>query len=77
MGWDQKDAVGESLQKGDRVKVFRYNDGWGHTIVGDYVGQIAEVRNIEYPGYHLRLQIQLVFEDGEVGWTHQSSVMKV
>ena len=23
MGWDQKDAVGESLREGDRVKVFR------------------------------------------------------
>ena len=77
MGWDQKDAVGEPLRKGDRVKVFRYIDGWGHTIIGDYVGQIAEVRNIEFLGYHLRLQIQLVFEDGEVGWAHQSSVMKV
>lgn len=77
MGWDQKDAVGESLQKGDRVKVFRYNDGWGHTIVGDYVGQIAEVRNIERLEYSRNLQIYLLFEDGEVGWTHQSLVMKV
>ena len=77
MGWDQKDAVGEPLEKGDRVKVFRYIEGLGHIHIGDYVGQIAEVRNIECLEYNLCLQIYLVFDDGEAGWAHQSSVMKV
>mgnify|MGYP001210654304 CR=1 FL=1 len=77
MGWNQSDAVGEPLRRGDRVKVFRYSDGWGHIIIGDYVGQVAEVRNIECPEYDLILQIYLFLDDGEAGWAHQSLVMKV
>lgn len=77
MGWDQRDAVGELLHKGGRVKVFRHSDRLNHSIVGDYVGQIAEVRGVESKDYTGSLQIYLVFEDGEAGWAHQSSVMKV
>lgn len=77
MSWDQRDAVGELLQEGDRVKVFRHNDRLNHSIVGGYVGQIAKVNSIEFESYTGSLQILLVFEDGESGWAHQSSVMKV
>ena len=77
MGWDQRDAVGELLHEGDRVKVFRHNDRLNHAIVGDYVGQIAKADRIEYEYYAGSLQIYLVFEDGQDGWAHQSSVMKV
>ena len=77
MGWDQRDAVGELLNRGDHVKVFRYSRGLGHTIIGDYVGQIAEVQSVERLEYTRNLQIYLLFEDGESGWAHQSSVMKV
>lgn len=77
MGWDQKDAVGESLKEGDRVKVFRHSDRLNHLIVGNYVGQIAKVNGIEFEDYTGSLQIYLDFGDGEDGWAHQSSVMKV
>lgn len=77
MGWDQKDAVGESLREGDRVKVFRHSEQLNHSIVGNYVGQIAKVDGIEVKGYKGTLQIYLDFGDGEDGWAHQSSVMKV
>ena len=77
MGWDQKDAVGEPLEKGDLVKVFRYSAEYGHEVVGEYVGKVATVIAIEHEHYVNYLQIGLSFGDGEAGWAHQSLVMKV
>jgi len=77
MGWDQRDAVGELVREEDRVKVFRHNDRLNHSIVGNYVGQIAKVDDVESEDYTGSLQILLIFEDGESGWAHQSSVMRV
>lgn len=76
MGWDQKDAVGESLKMGDRVKVFRYSRGLGHTIVGEHVGEVVKVIAVEHAKYGGNLQICLDF-GREAGWAHQSAVMKV
>lgn len=77
MGWNQRDAVGESLQEGDRVKVFRYNGSHDHEVVGDYVGEVVKVIAVEHASYGGCLQICLDFGNGKSGWAHQSSVMKV
>ena len=77
MGWDQKDAVGESLQGGDRVKVFRHNGKRGQEVVGEYVGRVVKVIAVESDDYEGFLQICLDFGAGRRGWVHQSSVMKV
>ena len=76
MGWDQRDAVGEFIQEGDRVKVFRYRLGTGHSIVGEHIGEVVKVIHVERLEYGGNLQICLDF-GGEGGWAHQSSVMKV
>ena len=77
MGWNQRDAVGEFIQEGDRVKVFRHNTKYDHEVVGDYVGEVVKVVAVESYNYEGVLQICLDFGDGKSGWAHQSSVMKV
>ena len=77
MSWGQKDAVGELLQEGDRVKVFRHNTKYDHEVVGDYVGEVVKVIAVESDNYGGVLQICLDFGNGKSGWAHQSSVMKV
>ena len=77
MGWDQRDAVGEFIQEGDRVKVFRHNTKYDHEVVGDYVGDVVKVIAVESYNYGGVLQICLDFGSGKSGWAHQSSVMKV
>lgn len=76
MGWDQRDAVGELLREGDHVKVFRFSQGSGHTIVGEHVGEVVKVIAVEHTKYKGNLQICLDF-GREAGWAHQSAVMKV
>lgn len=77
MGWDQKDAVGELLEGGDHVKIFRFSQRLGSTIVGEHVGEVVKVVSVEHGKYEGNFQICLDFGDGEGGWVHQSSVMKV
>ena len=77
MGWDQRDAVGEPLQEGDRVKAFRHNTKYDHEVAGDYVGEVVKIIAIESYNYDGVLQICLDFGNGKSGWVHQSSVMKV
>lgn len=77
MGWDQRDAVGEPLKMGDRVKVFRHSERHNHEVVGDYVGEVVKVIAVERDDYVGVSQICLDFGAGRSGWAHQSSVMKV
>ena len=77
MGWDQRGAVGEFIQEGDRVKVFRHNTKYDHEVVGDYVGEVVKIIAIESYNYEGVLQICLDFGSGKSGWAHQPSVMKV
>ena len=77
MGWNQRDAVGEPLEEGDRVKVFRHNARYDHEVVSDYVGEVVKIIAIESYNYEGVLQICLDFGSGKSGWAHQSSVMKV
>ena len=75
MGWNQKDAVGELLQKGDRVKVFRNFDGdlECNSIVG-HCGVAMLVEESEYAGrFHVRVQT----DSGRHLWVHHKSLMKV
>ena len=76
MGWDQKDAVGELLQNGDHVKVFRHSEKLEHSNIGDHIGEVVKIIAIEHESYGGSLQICLDF-GREAGWAHQSSVMKV
>lgn len=75
MGWDQKDAVGESLREGDRVKVFR-NFGKDEDCA-DVVGRVGVVGSVEFPHYTGKLHIEVCFTDESVLWVHHMSVMKV
>ena len=75
MGWDQKDAVGESLREGDHVKVFRDFDG--DKDCADVVGRVGVVRHIEFPYYTGRLHVRVCFSGGFGIWVHHMSVMKV
>ena len=75
MGWDQKDAVGELLQEGDRVKVFR--DFGEDKDCAEVVGRVGVVGVMEYPHYTGRLHVKMSFSDGYVTWIHHMSVMKV
>lgn len=75
MGWDQKDAVGESLEEGDRVKVFR-KFGKDEEC-GDVVGRVGVVERIEFPYYTGRLHVKVCFSGGFGIWVHHMSVMKV
>lgn len=75
MGWDQKDAVGELLKEGDRVKVFR---NFGKDKECDcIVGVVGVVRLVELPYYNGRLHVQVHFSEGFNLWVHHMSVMKV
>lgn len=75
MGWDQKDAVGEPLKKGDRVKVFR--DFGKDEECADLVGKVIDVGGVEYPNYTGRLHVRVCFSGGFGIWVHHMSVMKV
>lgn len=75
MGWDQKDAVGESLREGDHVKVFRDFDE--DVDCAHFVGRVGVVRNIEFPNYGGRLHVGILFSGGQDIWVHHMSVMKV
>lgn len=75
MGWDQKDAVGESLWEGDRVKVFR---DFGKDEECAYaVGRVVVVVDIESSYYTGRLHVMVRFSEGYSFWVHHMSVMKV
>lgn len=75
MGWDQKDAVGELLREGDRVKVFR-NFGEDEECA-DLVGRVGVIREIEVPHYIGRLHVKVRFPNGLDVWMHHMSVMIV
>lgn len=75
MGWDQKDAVGELLREGDRVKVFR-NFGEDDECA-DLVGKVIDVGGVEFPHYTGRLHVRVCFSGGFGIWVHHMSVMKV
>ena len=75
MGWDQKDAVGESLREGDHVKVFRDFDG--DKDCAYVVGRVGVVVGIESSYYAGRLHVMLGFSNGYDIWVHCQSVMKV
>lgn len=75
MGWDQKDAVGESLQEGDRVKVFRNFSK--DEDCADVVGRVGVAEGIEFPHYTGRLHVRVRFSNGYVLWVHHMSMMKV
>lgn len=75
MGWDQKDAVGESLREGDRVKVFR-NFGGDDDLV-DFVGRVSAVEGVEFPYYTGKYHVRVCFSGGFGIWVHHMSVMKV
>lgn len=75
MGWDQKDAVGESLREGDHVKVFRNfseDEDCAHLV-----GKVGVVGVMEYPHYTGRLHVRVRFSEGYDIWVHHMSVMKV
>lgn len=75
MGWDQKDAVGESIREGDRVKVFR-NFGEDKDCA-EVVGEVGGVVDIESSYYTGRLHVRVRFSEGYDLWIHHMSVMKV
>lgn len=75
MGWDQKDAVGESLKKGDRVKVFR--DFGKDEGCAEVVGGVSVVEGIEVPYYTGKYHVRVCFSGGFGIWVHHMSVMKV
>ena len=75
MGWEQKDAVGESIREGDRVKVFR--DFGEDKDCADVVGGVGFVAGIEFPYYTGRLHVMVGFSNGHDVWVHHMSVMKV
>lgn len=74
MGWDQKDAVGESLREGDHVKVFRdFSDDEDCACL---VGRVGVVESIEFPHYTGRLHVKVSLGGFDI-WVHHMSVMKV
>ena len=75
MGWDQKDAVGELLEKGGRVKVFRNFSGDEDCagIVG-HCGVAIYIEESEYAG---RFPVRVKTDSGRLVWVHHMSVMKV
>lgn len=75
MGWDQKDAVGESLREGDRVKVFRNFSG--DEDCKPIVGHTGVVEGLEQGSYRGRLAVLVYTDGGRVIWVHHMSVMKV
>lgn len=75
MGWDQKDAIGESLREGDRLKVFR--DFAKDAECAYVVGRVGVIGDIEFPHYTGRLHVRVHFPDGLNIWVHHMSVMKV
>ena len=75
MGWDQKDAVGELLEEGDRVKVFR-DFGRDEDCAG-IVGHCGIAAQVEKSAYVGRLAVRVQTDSGRLVWVHQSSVMKV
>ena len=75
MGWDQKDAVGELLQKGDRVKVFR---NFGQDLeCASVVGHCGVAVQVEEGTYVGRYPIRVQTDSGRHLWVHHMSVMKV
>lgn len=74
MGWDQRDAVGELLQEGDRVKVFRNFDK--DEDCDEVVGRVGVVQDIEFPHYTGRFHVRVLFGGYDI-WVHHMSVMKV
>lgn len=75
MGWNQKDAVGEPLQKGDRVKVFRNFSG--DEDCAGIVGHCGVSVKIEGGTYVGRLAVRVHTDSGRHLWVHHMSVMKV
>lgn len=75
MGWGQKDAVGEPIEEGDRVKVFR-NFGRDDecTVIVGHCGVAAQIEKSTYVG---RLAVRVKTDSGVLLWVHHKSVMKV
>ena len=75
MGWEQKDAVGELLQKGDRVKVFRNFSG--DVDCASIVGHCGVAVHIEESSYVGKFPVRVHTDSGRFLWVHHMSVMKV
>ena len=75
MGWDQKDAVGEPLEEGDRVKVFRnFGEDIDCTSIVGHCGIATQIEKSTYVG---RLAVRVQTDSGRYVWVHHMSVMKV
>ena len=75
MGWEQKDAVGELLQKGDRGKGFRNLCGDGDwRSIGGECGGAVEIDDSSYVG---KFPVRVHTDSGRFLWVHHMSVMKV
>lgn len=79
MGWDREDAMGNSLEVGDYVKIIKHNKG-GMTSDAlcdmspeDVIGMVLEVDALEGSDYNGRYQIGI---DGH-GWISYKIVVKV
>ena len=77
MGWDCKDAVGETLEVGDEVVYFRdksrYNTGEGFDL--GFVGTIQKLEGTDYYGEGTVL---LVYDNGSSNvWMCHEDLMKI
>ena len=75
MGWNRRDAVGEPLEEGDRVKVFRnFSGDDDFASIVEHFGIAVQVEGSEYSG---RLAVRVQTDSGRHIWVHHMSVMKV
>lgn len=76
MGWDGKDAVGETLDIGDKVVYFRdksgYNRGEGYDLGS--VGVVCLLEDSDYDGLG---SVEVDLEDGRQTWMCHQDLMKI
>lgn len=76
MGWNRKDAVGETLDIGDKVVYFRdksgYNRGEGYDL-----GSTGFVSSLERPEYEFNGSVKVHLEDGRHTWMCHQDLLKI
>lgn len=79
MGWDRKDAMGNSLELGDYVKIIKHrkddmtSDALCDMSPEDVIGMVLEVDALEGSDYNGRYHVGI---DGH-GWISYKVVVKV
>ena len=76
MGWNRKDAVGETLEIGDKVVYFRdksgYNRGEGYDL-----GSVGVVCHLEVPRYDGLGSVQVDLDYDRKPWMCHQDLLKV